>query len=78
MNLKIDGTTAYVTLSRRNLKTLLAKLDEHPSESGRTINRYNDEGNLLVVTAEEDHIHYRKRGYGPGLMHPDTESAIRE
>lgn len=76
MNVKIDGATARVTLSRRNLLTLLAKLDGHPGESKRTIYRTNDEGETLVVTAEEDDAHYGARGYGPGAMHPETEKEI--
>lgn len=75
MNVKINGAAAYVTLSRRNLLTLLAKLDGNPSLSERTIHRVNEDGDVLQVTAEEDDIHYGKRR--PGPMDPDTEEAIR-
>jgi hypothetical protein len=66
----------YITLSRRHLLTLLAKLDGKPASSLRTI--YIGGGNqpLLVVTAEDDDMHYGSRGYGPGPMHQDTERAI--
>lgn len=58
-----------ITLSRRNLLTLLAKLDGYPPESKCSIAR---EG--IVVKAEEDHIHYAKRP--AGQMHPLTEDQI--
>lgn len=65
----VEGVT--VTLSRRNLLTLLAKLDGHPPNSGMTISS----GELTVI-AEEDETHYANRPPA-GPMHPDTEDAIR-
>ncbi len=72
MNLKVEGAEVTVTLSRRNLLALLAKLDEPGSL--RTIIR--DCGDLvLVVRAEDDAVHYAERE--PGPMTPTTEAGIR-
>lgn len=68
------GPFVGVYLSRRNLVTLLAKLDGHPKNSACTIVRTLDNGTELVVTAEENAVHYGDRK--PGSMHPDTEEAI--
>jgi len=66
--LTVDGrTVTHITLSRRNLLTLLSKL-ERP-ESLRTIVR-----GTVVVTAEEDEEHYGERV--PGPMHPHEEAYI--
>ena len=61
--------TIHIELSRRNLRSLLAKLDDHPANSSATI--YQDN---VVVTAVEDDEHYFARS--PGCMHPETEAAI--
>lgn len=64
-----------VTLSRRNLLTLLAKLDGHPKNSGSAISQYVYESDeTVLVNAEEDDVHYR--GRVPGSVHPDTEMYI--
>jgi hypothetical protein len=63
-----------VHLSRRNLLTLLAKLDGKPPSSAATIFRQTHEGHRLVVIAEEDDAHYR--GRTPGPVHRETEAAI--
>jgi len=64
LELEVAGRQVYVTLSRRNLMTLLTKL-EHP-ESARTIYRdFPDIGCTLVLKAEPDDIHYRNRTPGP-------------
>jgi hypothetical protein len=63
-----------VTLSRRNLRTLLAKLDGHPPGSARAIMKDVDRATTLVVRAEEDDAHYADRP--PGAMHPLTEAEI--
>jgi len=66
-----------ITLSRRNLRTLLAQLDGFPAFSAATIvfpAGHSRPG--LVVHAEEDDKHYGRRGYGPGLMHPETEARL--
>lgn len=64
-----------VILSRRNLQSLLAKLDGHPPDSACTIDRNIGE-TLLTVVAEEDDDHYSDRAIMRGAMHPDTEEAI--
>jgi hypothetical protein len=72
----LDPEQMYITLSRRNLLTLLAKLDGKPASSLRTIYIGGGDQPLLVVTAEDDDTHYGSRGCGPGPMHQDTERAI--
>lgn len=74
--MKVDVGSRYVavTLSRRNLLVLLAKLDGHPAGSAATIHIKSGEV-TLVVSAEEDAVHYKDRE--PGEMHPDTERALR-
>ena len=78
--IQVDLTEATwefeLVLSRRNLKTLLAKLDGFPENSALTIVG-GDSAPGVVVRAEEDDIHYGSRGYGPGPMHSDTEAAIK-
>jgi hypothetical protein len=70
-----------VTLSERNLKSLLVKLQQ---PSWRTIvsnHVYRADGTpltnvLLVVRGEHDDVHYADRE-PPGPMHPNTEQALR-
>jgi hypothetical protein len=76
-----DGCTT-VTLSRRNLLTLVAKLDGNPPGSACTIGAPRAYGEFWIV-AEEDDVHYahpdRAEVVGdarPGVMHPDTEAAL--
>lgn len=74
---RVTRTQVVVTLSRRNLLTLLAKLDGHPPSSACTIVLPGGgEGPELVVRAEDDHAHYQKRREPPGSMHPDTEARM--
>ena len=73
MNAITDGRTLTVTLSRRNLLSLLQKLDGM-GDSARTLFRDCDNGWRVVVTAEPDAQHYE--GRQPGVMHPLTEAAI--
>lgn len=75
MRLDIRGRVVHVTLSRRNLKALIAKLDGHPANSARTIATIAN-ALKLIVTAEEDGIHYANRGYPPGPMVPETEEVL--
>jgi len=70
----IKGTSVYVTLSRRNLMALLAKLDGYPVSSECEIARHQDNFGWFSVKAEEDDVHYNGRVAGP--MHPDTESRM--
>jgi len=75
---RISSAGVYVTLSRRNLMSLLAKLDGHPVASECEIARLetlNGTTMWLSVKVEEDDVHYNGRTAGP--MHPDTEAAIR-
>jgi hypothetical protein len=62
-----------VTLSRRNLLSLLHKLDW--DGSARTIQKFAD-GIVLTVVAEDDDEHYGE--YAAGVMHDETERFIEE
>jgi hypothetical protein len=74
-----------VVLSRRNLLSLLHKLDMEGSN--REIHN-NDcfedgkqcpiNGTLLILNCEDDDEHYSKRLAGPGMMHPETETFVHE
>lgn len=64
--------TVHVTLSRRNLISLLTKLDWESSHC--TVERETDAG-YLIVTSEKDEAHYGS-DREPGEMHPQTESEI--
>jgi len=74
MNATGHGNAISVTLSERNLRTLLAKLDE--PRSYRTLMRRTESGILLWVTAERDKQHYEERI--PGDVAPWTEQTLRE
>lgn len=63
----------HLVLSRRNLVSLLAKLDGHPPESFCRI-QGGDEALGWTISAEPDEIHYADRM--AGAMHPATEEAI--
>lgn len=62
------GTT--VQLTRRNLETLLAKLDE--PKSTRTLIKYDEELDrppfVVYVQAVENEEHYKDRAPGPMLV----------
>lgn len=79
MNLDIkksqDKDIYTVSISRRNLLELLAKLDGHPKNSRCTIVKGVFPGAVLVISAEEDAAHYGTTI--PGKMHPATEEALR-
>lgn len=69
-----------VVLSRRNLLSLLAKLDGHPPDSACTISG-PEVYPATAVVAEEDDAHYAHFSRGgllgrAGRMHPDTEAAL--
>lgn len=72
------GGRIRVTLSRRNLVSLLSKLDGHPPDSAVQIEREVDSGWTLIVHGEEDAEHYDDRPDPAGPMHPDTEKALQE
>jgi len=63
-----------ITLSRRNLLSLLHKL-EMPG-SARTIVKYSEDGEEVYVIAETDEIVYADRP--PGNMHPETEQFVQD
>jgi len=74
VNVKIDDYgTVRVTVSRRNLRTLLAKLDEPTSQ--RTLVR-RTEDHFLFITAEDDDVHYS--GREAGEVHPREEAKLKE
>ncbi len=82
------GTTAVVVLSRRNLLSLLHKLEMN--RSARTITsgngyRVTQDGTPriahdieLIVKSETDAEHYGERPFPAGAMHPDTEAFIAD
>jgi hypothetical protein len=73
--LDVEPGLAIVTLSRRNLLSLLSKLEwtgshrmimtEHCYRFGEPVN-----DTILVIQAEDDDDHYAKRPAPPGSMHP--------
>lgn len=69
-----DDGSLHVTLSERNLKTLLLKLGVEGS--ARTLVREGDGGREIrvVVTAESDEVHYQDRR--PGPVHPREEAKL--
>lgn len=71
----LPGGSIKVVLSRRNLLTLLVKLDE--PDSHRTLYKLMDgPGSYFIVTAEEDSDHYINHSAGP--MSPLTEATLKE
>lgn len=71
MSFSPDGWPVGVELTRRNLNTLLAKLNGNPPDSACTILA---PGTTFFVKAVEDSEHYTDRS--PGIMHPDTERVL--
>lgn len=67
-----------VVLSRRNLETLIAKLDGHPGNSEKTLvgpTMYP----ITVVVAEENEEHYShesREGVAAGEVHHETLAAM--
>lgn len=77
--LAVDELGVAITLSRRNLETLLAKLDGHPEGSACSIMKHqtvNGEEMTLWIHAEDNDEHYESSGGFAGRMHPDTEERI--
>lgn len=80
------GRRIIVTVSRRNVLTLLHKLDMPGSAREFHNNDCWEDGNqcpllpgtTLVMRAEDDDEHYGRRLAPPGVMHPDSESFIAE
>lgn len=78
MKARVLHDRTEVTLSKRNLLALLAKVDD-PS-SARTIwceYESMDTWKPLYMTVETDEEHYADRP-GPGRMHPKAEAFIAE
>ena len=69
-------THVHIELSRRNLLSLLAKLDGHPPNSACTIISPMPSPIEVSVTAVEDEAHYSDRP--AGQMVQDTEDKLRE
>ncbi|MGH7861833.1 MAG: hypothetical protein ACREOS_06275 [Candidatus Dormibacteraceae bacterium] len=74
MRLEHFPSLIEVTLSRRNLLTLLAYLEGHPADYEATISLPGQPH--LIVTAEPDDAHYSQRQ--PGPMNEETERFIAE
>jgi len=74
MRLNIVDNVVIVTLSRRNLESLLSKLNEHPPNSQKTLIRNCENGGQLVVHAENNDEHYN--ACRPGTIHSATERSI--
>lgn len=74
MDATVRGNHVHVTLSRRNLRSLLLKLDEKGSL--RTIVRSCDDDIMVSITAEEDTDHYGERV--PGVMSFRTERSLAQ
>ena len=72
MKIEIGDYATVITLSRRNLKTLLLKLDE--PDSFKSIFRDTAEGGRFYIKAEDDEVHYEDRT--PGIMHPREEERL--
>lgn len=72
--ISVNGRYVEVSVSRRNLLTLLYKLDKDPT-SRCTLEITGDAG-FLSVKAEKDEVHYKDRE--PGRMHPDIETYMRQ
>jgi hypothetical protein len=75
VNAKIhDEKLVELRLSRRNLQTLLHKLDA--PVSARTLFRTCENGVRVVVIGEDDETHYGDRE--PGPVHPREEEKLRK
>ena len=74
MNVKIKDGGIYVELSRRNLESLLAKLNGHPPDSACTLIRHCEDDLYLSIQAVEDDAHYLDDRPPAGRMHPETEA----
>ena len=59
-----DGSF-HLELTRRNLTALLAKLDD--PLSARTLTKFGETGEYIVVKAVEDEEHYANRA--PGVVY---------
>jgi hypothetical protein len=71
MKVEVVGHVARIELTRRNLTTLLAKLDDPASE--RTLVK-DDDGSTAWVIAVEDDAHYSDRA--PGMVYMPTSGDV--
>ena len=73
---KVISEDHTIELTRRNLLSLLAKLDGNPRDSACMIGSPNrdHEGHVWWVKAVENDKHYSDRS--PGRMHDATEAAL--
>jgi len=62
-----------IVLSRRNLLSLLHKLEM--KDSARTIIKYTDSDEPLLVSSMDDNEYYDR---APGQMHPETEAFVED
>lgn len=82
MKLQFKPGKVEVTLSERNLLTMLDKLQwEDSSREIQSNDVRNPDGEylngiLFCLHAETDEEHYGRRLDPPGAMHPDTEAAL--
>lgn len=76
MKLEVKGDLVRVTLSKRNLLTLLTKLDHDWSAKSIYLDAEKPGGKKLLLVAESDDEHYANRA-APGVMHPQTEEDIK-
>lgn len=73
--MKVIPEERHIELTRRNLRTLLAKLDGNPPDSACEIVKLSEDlTGYWSIKAVEDHDHYADRP--PGAMHPDTEAVL--
>jgi len=75
------GTFAVLTLSERNLRSLLAKLGDPASQRTLVCGDCWRDGQpvddlTVLVRCERDERHYDRRAEPPGSVHPRTEMAI--
>lgn len=71
-----DRPEVIVTLSKRNLLTLLQKVDLPTAESRCMIQRRCDNGWLITVCCEPDAVHYGERE--PGQVRADAARFTKE
>lgn len=74
MKVDIEDRSITVELTRRNLETLLAKLDGNPPDSLCTIAKGEPSYGWVYVRAVENEAHYSDRP--AGRMHPNTEASL--
>jgi len=72
--MKVNEQTKTIKVSRRNLLSLLTKLDGKPQNSACTLAGGDDAVGWFLI-AEEDAVHYAERS--AGRMHAETEEALK-